>query len=392
MINNYIRPLKTAYISSFPPRECGIATFTYDLVKAIDDSKLLMPSAIVAVNESGATYNYGSRVKYQIERNHIESYRDAAFWVNKSRNDVVNLQHEFGLFGGNWGEYILTFLRNLQKPVVTTLHTVLSNPRQDLRNIMKEIAQYSTSLVAINKLAKNILKNDYEIGEKIVVIPHGAPEILFTGTETVKTRLGLKGKTVLSTVGFLSRNKGIEYAINALPDIVKEFPQLIYLIIGETHPEVRKNEGERYRLRLMKMVENLGLEKHVRFSNRFLSKRELIAFLRATDIYIAPYVNKNQISSGTLVYALVAGKAIISTPFLHAQDLLSDERGLFCKFRDSPSIYKSISLLLENEVLRCEVGKNAYNYGRNFIWSNVGKRYVEHFYHLRPEHPFTIVK
>lgn len=380
MAINNLRKLRVAYVSSFPPRECGIANFTYGLINAIDEHELLAPSAVVAVNEQGAAYNYGERVKFQIERNIVESYLDAASWVNRSRIDLVNLQHEFGLFGGNWGEYILTFLKNLQKPVVTTLHTILPNPPQDLFSTMKEIAHYSSSIVVITKIAKNILKNDYKIGNKIVGIPHGSPDIPLAGTDNAKAALGLKGKIVLSTFGLLSYNKGIEYAINALPDIVRQYPQIIYLIIGETHPEVRKNEGERYRIRLMKMVESLGLDKHVRFSNRFLTKRELITFLRATDIYVAPYISRDQISSGTLVYALVAGKAIISTPFLHAQELLSDGRGVFCKFRDSPSISKSIITLLENEELRREMGKKAYKYGRNLTWLKVGKEYIEHFY------------
>lgn len=375
--------MRVAYVSSFPPRECGIATFTSDLVETVDAYDIVAPSVIVAVNEPGATYDYSDRVHFQIERNSIESYVDAASWVNRSPVDLVNLQHEFGLFGGRWGEYVLTLLWRLKKPVVTTLHTILPNPSPDLFNVMSEIARSSSSMVVINELGITILKNDYGIGGKITVIPHGSPDIPFVGTDHAKAALGLKGNIVLSTFGLLSRKKGVEYVINALADMVRQHPEIIYLIIGKTHPEVRKNEGERYRMWLLKMVESLGLGKHVRFINRFLSKRELIAFLSATDIYVAPYIDEDQISSGTLVYALVAGKAIVSTPFLHAQVLLSDGRGLFCKFRDSASISKAIITLLDNTVLKSEIGKKAYEYGRNFTWPRVGQEYIDHFFNLK---------
>ena len=373
------RKTRVAYVSSYPPRECGIATFTRNLVVTMDQHRLLAPGVVVAVNEKGAAYNYGRQVKVQIERDSIDSYRDAASWINRSKVDLVNLQHEFGLFGGSWGEHVLTFLEELQRPVVTTLHTVLLTPPPKVKETVEQIARHSSAIVNIGLNATRILKENYSITNKVVHIPHGSPDIPFIRNDKLKASLGLNGKTVLSTFGLMSRNKGIHHMIRALPSIIKQDPNIIYLVLGETHPEVRKVEGEQYRNRLMKLVDNLGIVKYVRFHNRFLTQRELIRYLQATDIYLAPYVSRDQVSSGTLVYALVAGKAIVSTPFLHAQELLADGRGLFCKFRNPASIAKSTITLLENKELTQEMKKKAYDYGRQFVWSNVAEKYIKLF-------------
>jgi glycosyltransferase involved in cell wall biosynthesis len=370
---------KVAYVSTYPPRECGIATFTKDLIDSMDRLNKFKPPVVVAVNEEETFYNYDQRVKYQIQRNYIEDYIQSARYVNLSKADVVNLQHEFGLFGGDWGEYIISFLENLQKPLVITLHTIVSNFGEKPRGIVESLAHHSSLMVVMTKKAQQLLEKYGIPSEKIEVIQHGCPDIPFTLSEKIKPSLGLSGLIVLSTFGLINRGKGIEYTIQALPSIVEKHPNVLYLIIGETHPEVRKIEGERYRKRLMNLVNKLGLGKHVRFHNRFLTKRELIKYLQATDIYITPYIEPNQISSGTLVYALGAGKAIVSTPYLHAKEVLADGRGLLCKFKDAASLAKCITQLIEDEKLRRSMEKRAYDYSRGFVWSRVAKAYMRLF-------------
>jgi glycosyltransferase involved in cell wall biosynthesis len=369
---------RVAYLSTYPPRECGIATFTKDLLDAIDELNKLRPPAVIAVNEKETIYNYDRRVKWQIERDSIDDYVRVARNVSSSDVDLVNLQHEFGLFGGDYGEYINHFLDNVEKLVVTTLHTVQLNFDQKAQSVLRDIVAKSESIVVITPIALEILEKQGISYKKAVVIPHGCPYIPFVPSESVKESLGLKDRFVLSTFGLISRGKGIEYAIRALPAVVEREPRIIYLIIGETHPEVRKNEGESYRKKLMKLVEELQLEKHVRFHNRFLAKRELIKYVQATDVYLTPYISPNQISSGTLVYALGAGRAIVSTPYLHAQDVLAEGRGLFCKFKDSNSIAACIDKLLDGD-LRKNMQKKAYKYSRRFVWSNVAKEYFKLF-------------
>jgi len=373
---------RIAYVSTYPPRECGIANFTKDLIDSVDGLREFRPSVVIAINEEGATYDYDRRVKFQIERDSVDDYVQAARYVNLSKVNLVNLQHEFGVFGGEWGEYVNSFLEDLQKPVVTTLHTVLANFESAARKVLKDIAYHSASIVVMTRTALQLLKNCNVKREKINVIPHGCPDVPFITSEKPKTSLGLRGRIVLTTFGLINRGKGIQYAIRALPSLVKKEPRILYFIIGETHPEVRKIEGERYRKRLMRLVDELKLRKHVRFHNRFLQKRELIKYLQATDIYITPYVDRNQISSGTLVYALGTGKAIISTPYLHAEEALAEGRGLICKFRNPSSIAECINRLLEDAELRLSLERKAYAFSRNFTWPKVAENYVNLFNRL----------
>ena len=367
-------------MSTYPPRECGIANFTKDLVDAVDQLHEFRPSVVIAINDKGAIYKYDRRVKFQIEQDSIDDYIQAARYTNQSKTNLVNLQHEFGLFGGEWGKYINSFLENLQKPVITTLHTI--TPDFAARTVLESIAHRSASVIVMTRTALQLLKNNNIKGEKIKVVPHGCPDVPFVTSERPKTSLGLKGRIVLSTFGLINRGKGIQYVIRALSSIVNKEPRILYLIIGETHPEVRKSEGERYRKSLMSLVDELKLGKHVRFYNRFLSKRELIRYLQATDIYITPYIDRNQISSGTLVYALGTGKTIISTPYLHAEEALADGRGLICEFRNPTSIAECINRLLEDPKLRLSLEKKAYAYSRNFTWQKVAEKYVNLFSNL----------
>ena len=372
---------RVAYLSTYPPRECGIATFTKDLLDAIDGLNESRTPAVITVNEKETIYNYDRRVKWQIERDSVDDYIQAARYVSSSNVDLVNLQHEFGLFGGDYGEYINHFLDNVEKPVVTTLHTLQPDSDPKAQAVLRNIIAKSASIVVITRMALEILEKQSIACKKVAVIPHGCPFIPFVPSESVKPSLGLKGRFVLSTFGLISRGKGIEYAIRALPSVVEREPRIIYLIIGETHPEVRKNEGESYRKKLMRLVEELQLEKHVRFHNRFLAKRELIKYLQATDVYLAPYISLDQISSGTLVYALGTGRAVISTPYFHAKDVLAEGRGLFCKFKVPNSISACIDKLLD-ENLRKTMQRKAYKYSRRFVWANVAKEYLKLFNQL----------
>ena len=369
--------MRVAYVSSYPPRECGIATFTEDLVDAIDAT--LDPGVVVAINEPGSKYDYGKRVKCQIERDSIQSYLDAASWTNKSNTDVVSLQHEFKLFGGNRGEYIIPFLEHLRKPITTTLHTVHDPVYSQDQEILNKIINVSDSIVVVGSSAAQMLKQQHNVGSKLRVIPHGCPNIPLINREELKASLGFKDRVLISTFGLIGSYKGIEYVINALPALTTQNPKIMYAVIGETHPEVKRKEGDSYRIMLTTLVDQLGLAEHVTFINRYLTKRELITYLQATDIYIAPHITKDQVSSGTLTYALVAGKAIISTPFPHAQELLSNNGGLLCKFQDSDSIAEGINTILNDAKLRKQIETNSYTRGRQFLWSEVAKQYIKLF-------------
>ena len=366
-----------AFLGTYAPRECGIATFTKDLVDSIDLLAEFAPARVISVNEIETIYDYDSRVKQQIRQDFEEDYIQAAKYINSSRINAVNLQHEFGIYGGEWGKYILSFLQNVHKPVITTLHTVQPDFESTARNVLKEILSHSKAIVVMARAAKNILKEYNVPNKKINVVQHGCPDIPFLISDSVKPSLGLKGRTILSTFGLINGGKGVEYAIQALPPLVEKHPNILYLIIGETHPEVRKIEGETYRMNLIKLVDQLGLKNHVRFHNRFLTKRELIRYLHATDIYIAPYIGPNQISSGTLVYALGAGRAVVSTPYLHAKEVLSYGRGMFCEFKNPDSIAEEVKKLLENDKLRKGIERKAYRYSRSFIWPKVAQKYTD---------------
>jgi glycosyltransferase involved in cell wall biosynthesis len=370
--------IRVAYVSSYPPRECGIASFTKNLVVAAKRFGVVRKPVVVAMNEGTTIYNYDRLVRCQIRRDFSKDYVEAVDCVNSSKVDLVNLQHEFGLFGGDWGENIIYFLEKIKQPLISTLHTVSPRFEPKAQDVLRQIARYSSKIVTMTSAATKILMAYGIPRGKIEIIQHGCPDIPFIDSNKVKSLLfGLKGKIVLSTFGLISRGKGIEYVIKALPNVVKKFPEIVYLVIGETHPEVRRVEGERYRNKLVKLVDALDLYNHVKFHNRFLLARELIRYLQATDIYITPYLEPDQISSGTLVYAMGAGKAIIATPYLHAKEALAKGRGLFCKFRDHRSIATGIIQLLKDKGLRRNMQRRVYHYSRDFTWGEVAKRYSD---------------
>ena len=386
-----------AFLASFPPRECGIATFTADLAEAIDStSPLTQQSQVIAVNPGGRQYTYGPRVRWAFDRDDLESYRHAARVINRARVQLVSVQHEYGLFGGEYGDYLLSFLRALEKPAVLTMHTVLERPDPAMRRVTEELAAEASAVVVLAERARVILSEYYPHVDlaKVHFIPHGTPSVEYeSSTGLFKKALGLEGRTLLSTFGLLGPDKGIEYALGALPEIVKRHPDVLYLVLGETHPELRRHSGESYRGFLEARVAELGLQKYVRFYKHYLNKPELVKFLQATDIYVIPYLNPYQIASGTLSYAVASGKAVVSTPFIHAQELLSEGRGLLARFRDSESLAVAINVLLDQPGLRAQIEKAAYCYGQQMHWPAVGRAYVHLFQRLvdatAERHAFT---
>ncbi len=373
--------INVGYVSTFPPRQCGIATYTHDLVDAISRLFVTGPSGIIALNDKGGFYDYSSLVKFQIDREDTDSFRRAAENVNNSEIDIIILEHEFGLFGGVWGDHIIAFLEELEKPLVTTLHTLLQEPGSEAKKVMDYILDRSDFVTVMAKVGIKILENKYDtLADSVRYIPHGCPNVPLLSSETVKNVIGLSRRTVLSTFGLLSKGKGIEYAIQSLPKVIEKDPSVLYLIIGQTHPEVRKHEGESYRQYLMDLIDKLGINENVRFVNRFVEKSELVRFLQATDIYIIPYPNREQISSGTLLYALSTGKAIISTPFLHAEEVMSQGAIKGCKFKDPDSISDSVIELLTDKSSHEEFQSRAYQYSRDMIWPNVAMKHVNLLY------------
>ena len=370
---------EVAYVSTFPPRKCGIATFTADLVNSISQLNKLKDQKVISIDGRRLFKPVYGGVQHKIGRDFIEDYLLMADFLNHSSVNVVNIQHEFGIFGGECGEYICNFLDKLKKPVSTTLHTVLPNFEHKAKEVFNKIVNQSSAIVVLNKTTRSLVKQYGVPEKKLKLIPHGCPDIPLVSSSKVKPVLGLKNKVVLSSFGLLSRGKGIEYVIEALPEVIKREPRIVYYVLGVTHPQVKKTEGEAYRNMLMRMAKNLGLRGHVKFLNRFLSKPELINYLQATDVYITPYLSPNQVSSGTLSYALGAGKAIVSTPYLHAKEALGEGRGVFCGFNDSASIAERVTEIIENKTLRKSLEQKAYKYSRKFTWPLVAKKYLALF-------------
>ncbi|MDR0372139.1 MAG: glycosyltransferase family 4 protein [Nitrososphaerota archaeon] len=373
---------EVAYVSTFPPRKCGIATFTADLVNSITRLKKLRDQRVISIDGRHLFKPAYEAVEHKIGRDFLEDYVLMADFLNQSPINVVNIQHEFGIFGGEAGEYICAFLNRLKHPVATTLHTVLPNFENKPKEVFSKIVEKSTALIVLNETTRTLIRQYGVPEKKVKMIPHGCPDLPLVPSAIAKPKLGLQNKVVLSTFGLLSKGKGIEYVIAALPEIVKKEPRLIYYVLGVTHPQVKKNENESYRNMLHSMVKKLGLCGHVRFLNRFLSKPELYNYLQATDVYITPYVSPNQVSSGTLSCALAAGKAIVSTPYLHAREALGEGRGVFCKFNDSASISERVTEIIENHTMRESLEQKAYSYSRKFTWPLVAKEYLELFNEL----------
>jgi glycosyltransferase involved in cell wall biosynthesis len=379
-------PTRIAFIGNYLPRQCGIATFTTDLCDAIAGEYGSNRLFAIPVNDPGASYQYPERVRTELTQEDHASYERTAEFLNFNGNDLVCLQHEYGIFGGPAGSHILALLRKLKMPLVTTLHTVLREPDSDQRAVLDELAQLSDRLIVMSEHAAFLLRDVYGVpAERIDVIPHGVPDVPFTDPNYFKDLFGCEGKSVLLTFGLLSPNKGIENVIRALPAILAKHPNLVYIVSGATHPHIRRREGERYREQLQALAAECGVSAQVIFNNRFVSAEELVELVGAADLYITPYRQEAQVVSGTLAIALSSGKAIISTPYWHAKELLADGRGLIVPFDDPASIADVANRLLENESERHAMRKRAYIHSRGTTWRKTAQAYMASFQRARTE-------
>ena len=377
---------KIAFVGDHLPRKCGIATFTSDLLAALAAAYPQSQCFCVSVNDLKGGYEYPEVVHFEIEEQDLSSYRRAADFLNISNVDIVCLQHEFGIFGGPAGGHIVAFLRELRMPVVTTLHTVLREPRPEQRRVMQELIALSTRVVVMAERGRRMLQDIYEApASKIDLIAHGIPDVGFVDPTYFKDQFGVEGKVVLLTFGLLSPNKGIEYVLNALPQILVEFPDVVYIVLGATHPNELREHGEAYRVSLELLAKKNKIEKSVIFYNDFVDLENLKEFIGAADLYITPYLNEAQITSGTLAYTFGAGKAVVSTPYWHAQELLADDRGVLVPFHDAPAISREVIALLRDDTRRHAMRKNAYRIGREMVWSNVARLYMSSFESSRLE-------
>ena len=379
-------PTRIAFVGNYLPRQCGIATFTTDLCTAIAAEYGGNRLFAIPVNDPESAYVYPERVRIELEQEDYSSYERAADFLNFNGNDLVCLQHEYGIFGGAAGSHILALLRGLRMPLVTTLHTVLREPDSNQREVLEEIAQLSDRLIVMSEQAACLLRDIYGVpGEKIDLIPHGVPDLPFMDPNYFKDLFGTQGKSVLLTFGLLSPNKGIENVIRALPSILKKHANLVYIVSGATHPHVRRREGERYREELQALAVECGVASHVIFNNRFVSAEELVEHVGAADIYITPYRQEAQVVSGTLAIALGAGKAIVSTPYWHAKELLAGERGVLVPFDDPEALAEAAIRLLDNDGARHAMRKRAYLHSRGTTWQRTAEAYMASFQRARAE-------
>jgi glycosyltransferase involved in cell wall biosynthesis len=364
------------FLGSYPPRECGIATFTKDVVDSYDE-RFQTRSEIVAIEEPGAPPRaYPDTVVENLIQNDRDSYSRIADFVNAHPCDALNVQHEYGLFGGENGEWIVDLIALVQKPVIVSLHTVLPNPTADHMRVTRTICATASAVVVLSATGKDILVDRYSIDPlKVNVVHHGVPDVPFRDTAVAKEAFGLADRQIISTFGLINSGKGLEYAIEGMRDVVVQHPEALYLILGQTHPVVRRNEGEVYRESLEKLVADYGLENNVKLIDRYLGFDELVSYLQATDIYLTPYLNPVQIVSGTLAYAIGLGKAVVSTPYLYAEELLAHGRGFLVNFRDAASIADTMNSLLEDRDLRASTQRRAYRFGRQMTWPNVAQEY-----------------
>jgi glycosyltransferase involved in cell wall biosynthesis len=371
---------RVAVVGNYLPRQCGIATFTTHLCEALAAAHPDCNCLVLPVNDNPKGYAYPPPVRFELAQNDLDSYRAAADFLNISNIDLVCLQHEYGIFGGPAGSHVLGLIRQLRMPVVTTLHTILKEPDANQRRVMEELVELSDRLVVMSDRGAQFLVEVYGAPEsKIDRIPHGVPDVPFVDPNFYKDQFGVQGKIVLLTFGLLSANKGIEHVIKALPAVLDRFPNLVYIVVGATHPHVRQHDGESYRISLQQLARALSVDRNVMFHNRFVSQEELLEFIGAADIYVTPYLNPAQIVSGTLAYTVGAGKAVISTPYWYAEELLSANRGVLVPFADPDALSAAIMRLLENEADRHAMRKQAYLTGRQMLWSNVAQLYMRTF-------------
>jgi len=379
-------PQKIGLIGNYLPRQCGIATFNTDLLTALATEMPAGECWAVVMNDVPGGYRYPSQVRFEINQKVLTEYRLAADFLNINRMEVVCLQHEFGIFGGENGAHVLELLSNLRMPLVTTLHTVIQAPTAGQMAVIKRIAQLSDRVVVMSRRAIRILREIYSVpAKKISLIHHGIPDVPFVDPNYYKDQYGVEGRKVILTFGLLSPGKGIETMIDALPDVIRQYPETVYIVLGATHPHVRKDHGEEYRLSLQHRARELGVSDHLIFHNRFVDLKELCEFLGAADIFVTPYLNKEQIVSGALAYALGSGKATVSTPYWYAEEMLADGRGRIVPFHDSKALGEQINDLFAHEVERHAMRKRAYTFCREMIWKEVAREYLRVFTEVKRE-------
>src|SRR6201996_4304278 len=376
--------MKLAYISTYPPRECGIATFNNNLIKAIaanfpERESLLKGDFVVALNDSENVheYEYPEEVKYVVRQNHQKDYIRAANFINTSTADVCIMEHEFGIYGGESGIYILPLLNRLEKPLISILHTILKDPSYVQRVIIREIAEQSAKIIVMSHRAVEFLTEIYDVPvEKIQIIEHGVPDLEAPPVNPIKNLSQFRNRRTLLTFGLISRNKGLETVVRALPKIVAKHPDVMYVVLGNTHPGVIKNSGEEYRDHLKMLASQLGVSQNLSFINKFVTEEELMQYLTACEVYVTPYLNEAQITSGTLSYAVGSGAAVVSTPYWHAQELLADNRGRLFDFKDCDELANIITELLDDNEALAELKQNAYEYGLHLRWPTIGAEYI----------------
>ncbi len=379
-------------LGSYPPRECGIATFMHD-VKTSFDAAFGSRTDVIAIDEPGGqARRYPPEVVARLQEQDRYSYKEIARFIDRHPAEILNIQHEYGLFGGERGEWLIDLLDHVSKPVVITMHTVLPEPDEVMLRVTRELCERSDRVVSLSVTGRDLLERVYGVDpDRLRVIHHGVPDVPFTATDAPKASFGIGQRMVISTFGLINRGKGLEYAIEAMRDVVKRHPEALYLILGETHPVVRRREGESYRESLQELVRSYGLQYNVQLIDKYLDFDELVSYLQATDIYLTPYLNPVQVVSGTLAYAVGCGKAIVSTPYLYAQELLAYGRGFLCEFRDARTIAENVNALLDDPSLCRATERRAYRFGRQMTWPHVAREYGRLFVELHPPGEMPLV-